>query len=124
MAKGDREFRLQRQGGTRDEMRRNCLNNRPRATKSIGLNAWKAVCIERCTYSLVGGRWKRAAYAVPRQRPTQLTALGVSHAPASGEGRNATLASPPGPVQKPWLAQSTWTEAAPIRRMCWPPFAI
>ena len=24
MAKGDREFRLQRQGGTRDEMRRNC----------------------------------------------------------------------------------------------------
>ena len=35
------------------------------------MNERKAVCIERCTYSLVGGRWKRADN-VPRQRPTQL----------------------------------------------------
>ncbi len=34
------------------------------------MNAWKAVCTERCTYSLVGGRWNRAVNA-PRQRPTQ-----------------------------------------------------
>jgi 5-methylcytosine-specific restriction endonuclease McrA len=35
------------------------------------MNERKAVCIERCTYSLVGGRWNRAVN-VPRQRPTQL----------------------------------------------------
>src|SRR5713226_2887403 len=35
------------------------------------MNKRKAVCIERCTYSLVGGRWNRAL-GVPRQRPTQL----------------------------------------------------
>jgi hypothetical protein len=91
MAKGDREFRLQRQGGTRDEMRRNCLNNHPRATKSIGLNAWKAVCSETGTYSLVGGRWKRAAYAVPRQRPTQLRALQISRTSARRWQGNAAL---------------------------------
>ena len=34
------------------------------------MNERKAVCIERCPYSLVGGRWNRAEY-VPRQRPTQ-----------------------------------------------------
>ena len=34
------------------------------------MNERKAVCIERCTYSLVGGRWNRAVNA-PRQRPTQ-----------------------------------------------------
>ncbi len=35
------------------------------------MNERKAVCIERCTYSLAGGRWNRAS-DVPRQRPTQL----------------------------------------------------
>jgi 5-methylcytosine-specific restriction endonuclease McrA len=35
------------------------------------MNKRKAVCIERCPYSLVGGRWNRADH-VPRQRPTQL----------------------------------------------------
>src|SRR5260370_19140901 len=39
-------------------------------TKDIGMNERKAVCIERCTYRLVGGRWNRAVN-VPRQRPTQ-----------------------------------------------------
>ena len=34
------------------------------------MNKRKAVCIERCTYSLVGGQWKRAVSA-PRQWPTQ-----------------------------------------------------
>ncbi len=34
------------------------------------MNERKAVCIERCPSSLVGGRWNRAEY-VPRQRPTQ-----------------------------------------------------
>ena len=34
------------------------------------MNKRKAVCIERCMYSLVGGRWNRALGA-PRQRPTQ-----------------------------------------------------
>jgi hypothetical protein len=34
------------------------------------MNERKAVCTERCTYSLVGGRWNRAVN-VPRQRPTQ-----------------------------------------------------
>src|SRR5258707_9440969 len=34
------------------------------------MNKQKAVCIERCTYSLVGGQWKRAVSA-PRQWPTQ-----------------------------------------------------
>src|SRR6266487_6935716 len=41
------------------------------ATEDIGMNNWKATCIERCTCSLVGGQWKRAVY-VPRQWPTQL----------------------------------------------------
>ncbi len=36
------------------------------------MNERKAVCIERCPSSLVGGRWNRAEY-VPRQRPTQLS---------------------------------------------------
>ncbi len=35
------------------------------------MNERKAVCIERCTYSLVGGQWKRTN-SVPRQWPTQL----------------------------------------------------
>ena len=34
------------------------------------MNERKAVCIKRCPYSLMGGRWKRAQ-SVPRQRPTQ-----------------------------------------------------
>src|SRR5437588_11551882 len=49
-------------------------------TKSIGLNNWKAVCPETGTYSLVGGRWKRAT-SVPRQRPTQLGLEQISCSP-------------------------------------------
>ena len=46
-------------------------------TEGIGMNDWRAVCAETGTYSSVGGQWKRAN-SVPRQRPTQLGALGNS----------------------------------------------
>jgi hypothetical protein len=49
----------------------------PYTTESTGMNDWKAVCLETGTYSLVGGRWKRAD-SVPRQRPTQLGPLAHS----------------------------------------------
>jgi 5-methylcytosine-specific restriction endonuclease McrA len=56
------------------------------------MNERKAVCIERCTYSLVGGQWKRAFYA-PRQWPTQLAnrKRKVGWLPPSVESRIANI---------------------------------
>src|SRR5436305_9617553 len=76
-------------------------------TKSTGLNDWKAVCPETGTYSLVGGRWKRAT-SVPRQRPTQLAAVRISPASGGGRRRGTVAGSAPRGVQAEGLAQSGW----------------
>src|SRR6185312_9775160 len=43
--------------------------------EGIGMNDWKAGCIERCTSSLVGGRWKRTDCTSPAAYPTKVFVL-------------------------------------------------
>src|SRR5438132_6751259 len=79
-------------------------------TKSIGLNDWKAVCPETGTYSLVGGRWKRAT-SVPRQRPTQLGALEIPRTFDRRVSRDDPPRNHAGAVQSARSAQVQWIAA-------------
>src|SRR6266446_10031639 len=82
----------------------------PYTTESTGMNDWKAVCLETGTYSLVGGRWKRAD-SVPRQRPTQLGALEIPRTFDRRVSRDDPPRNHAGAVQSARSAQVPWQAA-------------